>query len=171
LLSEALPESRMILLIRDPRDTVSSALDAFRKGSWAYQRTHRDGLKEAELATDSPDEFVKMNAEDYARQVGNAREAYVAHQGPKTLVRYEDLRSDTLAVMKRLYSELDLPVDEEKLLHIVDEHSWEKIPEDKRGEGKFYRKGTPGGWREELTEEQVRTIERATAPLLAEFYS
>jgi hypothetical protein len=34
---EALPESRMIFLIRDPRDRTASALDAARKGSWMYE--------------------------------------------------------------------------------------------------------------------------------------
>lgn len=34
LIMEALPESRMIFLIRDPRDVAASALDAARKGNW-----------------------------------------------------------------------------------------------------------------------------------------
>jgi hypothetical protein len=34
---EALPESRMIFLIRDPRAFAASALDAARKGSWMYE--------------------------------------------------------------------------------------------------------------------------------------
>ncbi len=34
LLVEALPESRVILLVRDPRDVVASLLAAQREGSW-----------------------------------------------------------------------------------------------------------------------------------------
>ena len=37
-------------------------------------------------------------------------------------------------------------------------------------EGKVFRKATPGGWREDLTSEQVDVVERITAPLLDEFY-
>jgi hypothetical protein len=53
---------------------------------------------------------------------------------------------------------------------VVGKHSWENIPKEDKGEGKFYRKATPGGWREDLTPEQVRTVEEKTAPLLMEFY-
>jgi hypothetical protein len=61
-------------------------------------------------------------------------------------------------------------VDEEELARVVHKHSWENIPPEKRGEGKFYRKATPGGWQEDLTPEQVETVERITAPLLRTFY-
>ena len=37
-------------------------------------------------------------------------------------------------------------------------------------EGKFYRKGVSGSWREDLTGKQVEIVESITAPLLEEFY-
>jgi hypothetical protein len=72
--------------------------------------------------------------------------------------------------MKRMYSELGIGVDEEELVRVVEKHSWENIPEDKKGEGKFYRKASPGGWKDDLTPEQARIVERVTAPLLEQLY-
>ena len=72
--------------------------------------------------------------------------------------------------MRHIYSTLGVPVNEEELARIVEKHSWENIPEEKKGEGKFYRKGKPGGWREDLTPEQAEMVERVTAPLLKELY-
>jgi hypothetical protein len=43
LLTEALPESRMILLVRDPSDVISSLLDAAREGGAGYTRAGKDG--------------------------------------------------------------------------------------------------------------------------------
>jgi hypothetical protein len=65
------------------------------------------------------------------------------------LVRYEELRADTLGEMRRIYSVLGVP--EEELRRTVEKHSWENVPEEEKGEGKFYRRRTPGGWKEDLT--------------------
>jgi hypothetical protein len=166
LMMEALPESRMIFLVRDPRDTVSSTLDARQVGSWSYIRT-----KGAEpLAYEDPDAFVADRAGRYLHYVGKAKEAYDAHRGYKVLVRYEELRSDTLGTMKRMYSTLGIEVNDDELERVVHKHSWENIPEEEKGEGKFYRKAKPGGWREDLTPEQARLVEEITAPLMKELY-
>jgi hypothetical protein len=69
-----------------------------------------------------------------------------------------------------MYSALGIEVGEEGLARVVEEHSWENIPEEEKGEGKFYRKATPGGWREDLTPKQAEAIERITAPLLKQLY-
>jgi hypothetical protein len=171
LLTRALPESRVVLLVRDPRDVVASVLDAARKGGWLHEMLEEDAARGRSLADRRPDAFVGRRAKLYLQSVQNAKEAYDAHRGPKTLIRYEDLRADTLGTMRRLYSDLGIVVNEEELSGAVEKYSWENIPRQEKGEGKFYRKGTSGGWREDLTPEQVEIVEKATAPLLEEFYS
>ena len=168
LLMEALPESRMIFLIRDPRDVVASSMDARSEGSWLSER------REAQRRTSKPDRnpnvYVRMRATSYVQQIEKTGQAYRAHGGRKVLVRYEDLRADTLKTMRRIYSALEMPVEEAELVRSVEKNSWENIPEKEKGEGKKRRKAKPGGWREDLTARQVEIVEDITAPLLNEFY-
>jgi hypothetical protein len=72
--------------------------------------------------------------------------------------------------MTHICATLGLPVDEENIARAVEKHAWENLPEDKKGEGKFYRKASPGGWQDDLTPEQAETVKRITAPLLEKFY-
>jgi hypothetical protein len=169
LLSEALPESRMILLVRDPRDVVSSGMAAQRKGSWGDQ-WRANGSSGDSLADTDPDEFTRRWANMYSTTLGKAKEAYEAHAGPKVVIRYEDLRTDTLETMQSLYSTLGITVDEGELSRVVERHAWENIPEKKKGPDKPQRKATPGGWKEDLTPEQAGIVEELAVSILDEFY-
>jgi hypothetical protein len=168
LLMEALPESRMIFLIRDPRDVVASSMDARSEGSWLQ------GRREAQRRTSKPDRnpnaYARMRAYSYVQQIEKTGQAYRAHGGRKVMVRYEDLRANTMSTMRRIYSALEMPVAEAELARSVEKNSWENIPEEEKGEGKKRRKAKPGGWREDLTPRQVEIVEDITAPLLNEFY-
>src|SRR5215213_6082556 len=162
LLVEALPESRVILLVRDPRDVVASLLAAQKVGSW--------GAGEDALADTDPDEFVRQRARMYNASFGKAWEAYEAHRGRKVATRYEDLRYDALGELEKIYSSLVIPIEEKQLRRVVEKYAWENIPERQKGPNKPRRKAKPGGWREDLTPEQARMVEEITTPILDEFY-
>lgn len=170
LLMEALPESRMVLLVRDPRDVVASVLDAARKGSWLYERKDRGRQGKASLLDMGLDKATNKRASIYSSQMGSAKQAFEAHTGPKVLIRYEDLRADPLGSMRKLYSDLGIQVKDAELNRVVERHSWENISEEEKGAGKRRRKARPGGWREDLTPEQVEIVEAKTAHLIREFY-
>jgi hypothetical protein len=171
LLMEALPGSRMILLIRDPRDVVASSMDARRKGGWRYENRNK-GYQQRETPADKdPDAFIKDRAKSYLERIEKTKQAFDSHQGRKVLVKYEELRADTLGEMKRIYSTLEIPVNEAELARAVEKRSWENIPDEEKGPGKKRRKATAGGWREDLTPGQARIVEEITRPLLEEFYS
>jgi hypothetical protein len=104
------------------------------------------------------------------RRKGSPRlELNSGHEGRKVLVRYEDLRADTLGTMRRIYSALEIAVEEGQLAGAVNKNALESMPNDRKGPGIIRHRGTSGGWREDLTPEQAKIVERITAPTLRSF--
>ena len=168
MLMDALPESRMVLLVRDPRDFAASVLDAVKDDGWMYEGMDEWARRDLDTEKDVL-RYLRALSRQYVRQISNGKKAFDSHEGRKILLKYDDLRTDTLGTMRDLCAALELPVDEKMLAEIVDKHSWENIPRRERGEGKFYRKATSGGWREDLTPEQAKIVEDIVGPLVGEF--
>jgi hypothetical protein len=165
----ALPESRVIALVRDPRDAIASALDGQSEEGWT-----QGGPRHRKLGLPKPTRgpgFLEHLSERLVVQVEGAIRGFEAHPGPKLLIRYEELRAETKETMRRIGTELELPVDASQLDAIVDKHAWENVPEEEKGAGKIRRKAKPGGWEEDLTPEQVSTIEELAKPIFDRFYA
>ncbi len=178
LILEAFPESKLVFLVRDSRDVVASLLEAARKGSWygydRYEASVVEALRNEDHGSPedrSEDEFVEQLARNYVTNVSAAKEAYEQHPDTsKVLVRYEDLRESPLEQVLRICDSLGITVDRTQIEQAVEQHSWENLPAEKKGQGKFHRKATPGGWKEDLTPGQASLVEKITGPLLKAFY-
>jgi hypothetical protein len=160
-----LPRSRMLFLLRDGRDVVDSILDAMLgSDSWWAERTRQLGRPPQERL-----EFVVQHSELWVRRTMASQRAFESlPEEQRLLVRYDGILADTPAQLRRIFDWLALDVSEKKLAAIVDRHAFESAPRDRRGPGKPMRAATPGLWRENLTEDEQRTMHEIMGSKLAE---
>jgi hypothetical protein len=160
----ALPRSRLLFLLRDGRDVVDSELAANLEGSWVGTLFPEvRGVTAAERLS-----FVTQSAHKWLWRTSVVQEAYAAHTGPKLLIRYEDLRRGPLSGLRQILDWIGLTMPEPALHELVDEMSFERIPEESRGPKQFSRAATPGHWRESLSEDEQSAVLDVIAPKLRE---
>ncbi|PJA32246.1 MAG: sulfotransferase [Zetaproteobacteria bacterium CG_4_9_14_3_um_filter_53_7] len=85
----------------------------------------------------------------------------------RLVVRYEDMRNDSLATFTRMCSFLGLPDDEYSVQIALDNCAFDKLQQQEKEKGfsekaphheSFFRKGKVGDWQETLTPEQIDRI-------------
>lgn len=158
---QAVPESRLIVLVRDPRDVIASIADALRApNAWTQEWVPPD-LRQFD---------VEASARDYAQAMDAALSACDRHPGPKVITTYEELRADPHAALRRICAALGITASDEAMAGAVYVNAWEHVPAEDKGPGRFHRKATPGGWRDDLSAEEVAIVEQHTAAVLHRFY-
>ena len=139
-----LPGVHLLHLVRDPRDTVSSQLDAFRPGTW-----FEDTLSIADLEKADRESLVREFALMWRVRAQVAVEAFERHDPAlRHRVSYEDLRADTPTHLSAILRWLGIDDGEAEVA--ARRLSFEAVPVEQRGAGKFVRKAQPGGWRDDL---------------------
>ena len=85
----------------------------------------------------------------------------------RLVVRYEDMRGDSLATFTRICRFLELPDDEAQVQVALDRCAFEKLQQQEKEKGfcekspkheAFFRKGKVGDWQETLSPEQIERI-------------
>jgi hypothetical protein len=96
---------------------------------------------------------------------------------PVHLIRYEDMKADTLGTFRRALGFAGRPASDDDIRRAVSyadfaelqrqevEKGFSELPRPGAG-GKFFRRGDAGAWRDELSAEQVARIEAAHAPMM-----
>ena len=156
-----LPRSRLIFLLRDGRDVVSSEVDLAEKGKWLQQWGYEGRELPDRLA------FVEHQAHTWRFRTEIVQGAYDAlPPEQRILIRYEELRARPGEVLGELLRWLGIEVSAAQLEATIEAESFEKAPAEARGSGQFMRKASPGSWREGLTEEERSVMERVMGETL-----
>ena len=149
IIAEAMPQSKFILIVRDGRDVMDSHIDARQEGGW--QIKNQSGI----IKQEDRMPFIKRQSQMWIKEMADLLKTYESgSKHLRFLVRYEDLRANTFEILKQIYKFIEIEISDEDLRKVIDKYNFEKIPESKKGAGKFYRSATPGLWRERFSQEE-----------------
>ena len=159
LLISITPRSRVLHLVRDPRDVVVSHLDAYSKGSWFSKDFSVD------LEVISRADRIREFAMKWRVRAEVAVTAYEAHDPAlRHFVRYEDLRADPLPQTTAIYEWLGLSTS--GVASAVEATAFEKLPKELTGAGKFARRAQPGEYKEALSAEEQALVAGICGPMM-----
>lgn len=146
----ALPQSKLCLLIRDPRDIMDSLLDLH----------HPDSIRPTIRDEADRREWVRIYSQEIHNRLEASLKAFKNHPSDrKVLVAYETLRQNTKEELGKIYRLLGIEVDDRHLELRVQRFSFENLPERFRGHGKQARFAQVGRWRSALTDADQEVME------------
>jgi len=161
IISQSLPKSKFLLVVRDCRDVIDSVVDGMRKGGW------RASWQEYYITDEQRSSFIEEEAKTIQITWEVLFNAYKQHANDsKYIIRYENLRTNTLQELKKLYEFLEIKIDHDILKKIVQKYSYENIPEKWKGTGKSCRSATPGLWKSNLNQSEIKIIHKILGPTL-----
>jgi len=164
IISNCLPKSKIIILVRDGRDVVDSRLDAIRdKNSWGVKREGNKPLSKKQRMS-----FIKENSGQWVVLMEDLMRAYNNHnKNLRIMVKYEKLRNNTRLELKKIYEFLEIDIKKNELEKIVTKHSYENISAESKGIGKFVRFASPGKWKENFNKEEKELMNSIMGTTLA----
>jgi Sulfotransferase family len=162
IIMRAQPRARLLFLLRDGRDVVDSALASNLVGSWGPRTVpHMHGVDDEERL-----DFVTRFAYQWLWQTEVVQIAFADHQGPKHMVRYEDLLQEPQRHVGELFEWLDLSLEKDEVAALVERFAFDRVR--RRGPRRFHRSAMPGAWRENLRPEEQAAMEEVLGPKLRE---
>lgn len=152
-IKEVFPTSRIVHVVRDPRDVAASMLDA--ASSWA-----RNDSMTLERA---------VSLWRAGTEAGLA--AALRYPGDVLRVRYEDLHGAPVPTVTQVFQFLGIGIDQVKSQQLFENCRFELYTGGRKagapgGKGRFYRLGVVGGWRETFGQEEVALVEKVAGDLM-----
>jgi len=165
IISECFPNSKIIILIRDGRDVIDSKIDArHNKNSWGVKRKLSKPLRQEERSA-----FISSSSRKWVELIDDLMRTYNNHPKKlRILVRYEDLLKNTSQELKKIYDFLQIEINNEDLEKLVSKYSFENIPKESKGKGKFTRFATPGKWKENFNLKEKNLMKSIMGKTLSE---
>jgi LPS sulfotransferase NodH len=155
-INRLIPNAKFIHMIRDGRDVAVS----LRAASQGWGRLWAPAVIESAASLWKSSVIEARKARDYG--------------GRYMEVRYEELLSEGIQVLKSVFEFLSVPIDLEDLTSIFNEHQFERMKEEKKGTNQliwpdgFFRKGQAGDWQNALKPMKRYVFHEIAGDLLCE---
>jgi len=155
IISECLPNSKVIILLRDGRDIIDSLLDA--RGEGGFMNLGIDPI----ISSDDRLSYMQFRAKMWINLIENLMKTSEIHSKNLLLVvKYEDLRNNALEELRKIYQFIEIDIERKKLEVIIEKFRFENIQMDLKGAGKFHRSASPGSWKKNFSEEEKIILEK-----------
>lgn len=164
---QCLPKSKFIFLVRDGRDIVDSKIDTHFSNSWLRnkERTPRE-LKSQE----TKNKTILFYSKTWNTNMIEIKKTFDKHDPQlRTIVKYEDLLKKPFITLKKVYDFIGLSIERDELNKIIEASSFERIPESRKGPGKFYRSASPGNWKKNFSTSEQELMNSIMGKILQKF--
>lgn len=157
---------RSLYLLRDPRDV---AISLSHHSSISLDHAIRQ-MADPTCQADGPLQ-IRYTVGDWAGHV----EGWCANVDTVKVVRYEDLRRDTVATLASVITFLHGQATEAEIERAVAHSTLEELQrqeaargfrESRPGQKRFFRSGRVGEWRDVMTRTQIETLEGQVLPVM-----
>jgi hypothetical protein len=162
-----------ILIARDPRDVAPSLANHNRSSTddaIAFMNDRTAGI------CAQPERLYDQLRQRLSNWTGYMESWLDQIDIPVYLIRYEDMQADTSGTFRRALDFAGHPASDEDIRRAVRFADFTELRRQEQGGGfretprrpggPFFRCGAAGGWRDELTPEQIVRIETAHAPMM-----
>ncbi len=157
LITDCLPQSKVLILLRDGRDVINSLITALSKGGYA-EKNSRGAFQP--LAGARRRTSILLNSRRWAKLVEVLSHTYEKHDEKlRYLIRYEQLLENTYQHVQKLYDFIGVEISEEKLASIIHNSSVKNIPSEKKGIGTTIQFAKAGVWKERFDDEEKAVIQ------------
>ena len=149
-----IPRSRIVMMVRDPRDVVDSLMHAFGPGGFMAGQ-HGTRFETVQQRIDG----VVAAAKLWSMSIDVTSAAIEAHDPAlvRTL-RYEDLLADPVGELGSLLTWLGHERGDSELAEAVEMCSLAQLAADQHDKGRPVRGAPPGSWRESLTGRELEAL-------------
>lgn len=155
IVSQCLPKSKILIILRDGRDIIDSKIDALQEGGWG---TYEGKFS---LPKNKKTQFIYFHSKLWVKQIEVLQKTFNQHRKDlRLMIKYEDLLKDTKNTLKKIFELLKISITEWELEEITDKYRFENIPKEIRGEGKVVRSASPRKWKEHFNDEEKKIINK-----------
>ncbi|MFZ9043034.1 MAG: sulfotransferase domain-containing protein, partial [Ilumatobacteraceae bacterium] len=164
-----------IFVIRDPRDVASSYASHF----GLDLDTAIDSMADTVTGDERGSPFLGITAQVWGSWSEHARSWLDADLPfPVHVIRYEDLQADTVGTLAPVFDAIGFDRTRDQLAAAVERARFDRLraAEAERGfretgrrSDTFFRRGTSGAWRDDLTDRQIAAIEADHHEMMTRF--